>query len=184
MRTIGAAIALVATAFIIFYNSHFTIDDNQQVFITQFGEVVKAYTDSGEYYRLPFIQNVNYIYKGPLLSELGGIVPTLDKKFIQLDAKVHYKIFDPIVFFQTLKDKFLTKTRIEDIVEPAVRNVITSNQLNDLFSEKNIVQELTRKRCNAKIEDTIEQLSGPKLREFGIQLIVVETLVSYPIKES
>ena len=184
MRTIGASISLVVVAFIIFYNSHFTINDNQQVVITQFGKVVKAHTDPGEYYRLPFIQKANYVHKGPLLSEIHGTIATLDKKFIHLDAKVYYKISDPIIFLKTLNNQYLAKTRIEDIVDPAVRIVITSHRLNDLFSEKKFVQELVRKRCNTTIEDNIEKLSGPKLKEFGIKLIVVETLVTYPSKES
>ena len=89
-----------------------------------------------------------------------------------------------MLFLKTLNNQYLAKTRLEDIVDPAVRIVITSHRLNDLFSEKKFVQELVRKRCNTTIEDNIEKLSGPKLKEFGIKLIVVETLVTFPINKS
>ena len=180
MRTIGAAVALVVGAFILLYNSHFTIDDEQQAVITQFGKVVKAYTDPGEYYKIPFVQEVHYLPALPFESNISAEITTIDKKFLKVETIIHCKIFDPISVYQNLYDKYLADIRLDDIVGIAERNVIIIYKLDEIVFYAN-EPKLFRIRCHPKIEDEIVQILKPKLKEFGIELINIEALITYPI---
>jgi len=181
LRSVFIAIILSFVVSVISYYSYYEIEEHQQVVITQFGKILKANKNPGKYFKLPFIQNAIYFPKGPLSYESGAQIPTLDKKFVQVDAKTHYKIFDPITFFQTVNNEFNAKIRVADIVEPAIRNIITSQQLRVIILPINSHQKIIKKRCNAKIEGSIEEISKRKLKRFGISLIKIEALVTYPI---
>lgn len=97
-RSIFFAIILISIIVVTSYYSYYEIEEHQQVVITQFGKILKANKNPGKYYKLPFIQKAIYIPKGPLSYESGAQIPTSDKKYVQVDAKAHYKISDPIAF--------------------------------------------------------------------------------------
>lgn len=80
-----------------------------------------------------------------------------------------------------MNNQFIANIRVAGIVEPAIRNIITSHQLRVIISPINSNQKIIKKRCNAKIEGNIEELSKRKLERFGISLIKIEALVTYPI---
>ena len=111
MKNKGILIVIVmaAAAFLV-YNAAYTVDETQQVIITQFGRIVGTpKTDPGLRFKLPFIQRANYFAKN-LLDWDGdpGQVPTLDKTFIWVDTFARWKITDPVKFFQkkTICQKF------------------------------------------------------------------------------
>ena len=75
--------------------------------ITQFGRIVgEPETDPGLKFKIPFIQKANYFNKN-LLDWDGdpGQIPTLDKRFIWVDAFARWKIVDPVKFFQTVNNR-------------------------------------------------------------------------------
>ncbi|MFO7962871.1 MAG: acetyl-CoA carboxylase biotin carboxylase subunit, partial [Desulfobacterales bacterium] len=121
----------VAAIFIILYASAFVVDETEQVVVTQFGKVVgDAKTEPGLYFKIPFIQNATYFPKY-LIQWDGdpGQVPTLEKTYIWVDTFARWKIVDPVKFFQTVNNAIIAKGRLDDIIDPAVRNFITSYRL-------------------------------------------------------
>ena len=119
-------------AAVLVYNAAYTVDETQQVIITQFGRIVgEPKTDPGLKFKVPFIQNANYFAKN-LLDWDGdpGQIPTLDKTFIWVDTFARWKIIDPIKFFQTVNNQFNAIGKLNDIIDPAVRNFITSHSLD------------------------------------------------------
>jgi membrane protease subunit HflC len=122
-------IPLAIIAFII-YSSAYMVDETEQVVVTQFGRIVgEPKTDPGLKFKIPFIQKANYFNKN-LLEWDGdpGQVPTLDKTFIWVDTFARWKIVDPVKFFQTVNNRFNAVGKLNDIIDPAVRNFITSHQ--------------------------------------------------------
>ena len=138
-------IVAVAVVAILVYNAAYTVDETEQVIITQFGRIVGTpKTDPGLRFKLPFIQRANYFPKN-LLDWDGdpGQIPTLDKTFIWVDTFARWKIGDPIKFFQTVNNPFNAIGRLNDIIDPAVRDYITSNRLIEVVRNSNVETSVT-----------------------------------------
>ena len=191
MKSKGIFIILIAVLIFIGFTSAYVVDETEQVVVTQFGKVVGSpKTEPGLYFRLPFIQNVNYFPKN-LLSWDGdpGQIPTLDKTFIWVDTFARWKIVDPLKFFETVNNVVSARGRLDDIIDPAVRNFITSYPLIETVRMSNreldtfemgledIRQDRTAIAVNTgreQITQAILQQAQPKLLEFGIELVDVK----------
>jgi membrane protease subunit HflC len=184
-------IILVAIAFVI-YNAAYSIDETEQVVITQFGKIMgEPKKDPGLKFKIPFIWKANYFNKN-LLEWDGdpGQIPTLDKRFIWVDAWARWKIVDPIKFFQTVNNRFNAIGKLNDIIDPAVRNFITSNTLIEAVRKSNReleIAEIGLEDYEKGVRDTyaiavgrdkitqgILKQAQPKLAQFGIELVDVK----------
>ena len=183
---IGAIIILLIALF----SGAYIIDETEQVVVTQFGKAIgKPKTKAGLYFKIPIIQQANYFPKN-LLEWDGdpGQIPTLDKTFIWVDTFARWKIVEPLTFFQTVNNVTGAMARLDDIIDPAVRNFITSHPLIetvrmsnrkldtfemgvDQIAEKRILTKITTGR--EKIIKGILEQASPKLKKFGIQVVDV-----------
>jgi len=185
-------ILIIGAVVVIFFgfSSAYVVDETEQVVVTQFGKVIgNPKTEPGLYFRMPFIQNTTYFPKN-LLAWDGdpGQIPTLDKTFIWVDTFARWKIVDPIKFFQTVNNVVSAMGRLDDIIDPAVRNFVTSYPLIETVRLSNreldtfeigledIKKEKTYsvKTGREVITQNILQQAQPKLLEFGIELVDVK----------
>ena len=184
-------IILVIVLLIAFFSSAYIVDETEQVIITQFGRAIgNAKKAPGLKFKVPLIQQANYFPKN-LLAWDGdpGQIPTLDKTFIWVDNFARWKIVDPLKFFQTVKDVQGAYTRLDDILDSAVRNLITSYPLMETVRKSNrkldtyeagleegggevVLADVTTGR--EKIVDSIMKQAQPKLDKFGIELVDVK----------
>ena len=169
----------------------YVVDETEQVVVTQFGKAMgKPKTDPGLYFKLPIIQQANYFPKN-LLEWDGdpGQIPTLDKTFIWVDTFARWKIVDPLKFFETVNNVYSALGRLDDIIDPAVRNFVTSYPLietvrmtnRDLDTFEAGVDEVKEisplgevKAGRAKITKGIMEQAQPKMAAFGIELVDVK----------
>jgi len=183
-------IPLAIVAFIA-YQGFYVVDETEQVVITQFGRAIgDAKTEPGLYFKVPVIQQATYFPKN-LLEWDGdpGQIPTLDKTFIWVDTFARWKIVDPLKFFETVTNTVGGLSRLDDIIDPAVRNFITSYPLIETVratdremdtSEPGVdqVKEITPMgRVTMGRREIIKGIvaqAQPKLSEFGIQLVDVK----------
>lgn len=158
--------------------------------VTQFGKVVGTPTQaSGLYFKLPFIQEATYFPKN--LQEWDGDpgqIPTLDKTYIWVDTFARWKIVDPVKFFQTVNNTISAQGRLDDIIDPAVRNLITENRLIEAVRQTNrgmdtfehgLEDSKTEKSFHItigreKITKQILAQAQPKLSKFGIEVVDVK----------
>jgi membrane protease subunit HflC len=139
MKTKSLILIIIVAIGVVAFASAYTVDETEQVIVTQFGKVVGApKIEPGLYFRIPFIQHTNYFPKN--LQQWDGDpgqIPTLDKKFIWVDSFARWKITDPIKFFQTVSNTISAQGRLDDIIDPAVRNAVTSYPLNETVRRTN-----------------------------------------------
>ena len=137
----GAALALL----LVVLDSAYVVSETNQVIITQFGEPIGgAITVAGLHFKTPFIQKTNYFDKRWL--EWDGDpnqIPTKDKKYIWVDTYCRWRISDPLVFFQRVRDERGAHSRIDDIVDGETRNEIAKFDLIELVRSSNRSFELT-----------------------------------------
>jgi membrane protease subunit HflC len=194
MKIKGVVIALVIIGVLLIFASAFVVDETEQVVVTQFGRVIGKPIDSpGLNFRVPFIQNANYFPKNLLRWDGDpGQVPTLDKTFIWVDPFARWRIVDPVKFFQTVNNTVSALGRLDDIIDPAVRNFITSFSLIetvrttnrkldlDTFdygpgeSQKQTRTTYTIVTGREAITQGIMKQAQPKLAQFGIELVDVK----------
>ncbi len=182
-------LTIVSLALVLVFSSAYMVDETEQVVITQFGRIVGEPVKSpGLKFKTPFIQTANYFPKN-LLEWDGdpGQVPTKDKTYIWVDTFARWKISDPILYFQTVKDEFSALKRLDDIIDPAMRNLITSYPLvetvrntdrsMDTFDvaddseNKNRRVRYTVNLGRDEITRRIVAQSRKKLEQFGIELV-------------
>jgi len=184
---------LVILAIIVFavFSSAYVVDETEQVVLTQFGRAVgDAKTTPGLYFKIPMIQQANYFFKN-LQSWDGdpGQVPTLDKTFIVVDTFARWKIVDPLKFFQTVNNMTGAMGRLDDIIDSAVRNFVTSYPLIETVRMTNreldvsevgveVVKDTSPlgevKFGRSNITKGILEQAQPKLKDFGIELVDVK----------
>jgi membrane protease subunit HflC len=182
-------IIILVVAAVLIYNAAYIIDETEQAVITQFGRIIgEPKMDPGLKFKIPFIQNANYFAKN-LLDWDGdaGQIPTLDKTFIWVDTFARWKIIDSIKFFQTVNNRFNAIGKLNDIIDPAVRNAITSHSLIEAVRKSNRemdtadVGQAEAARVSAaivtgreKITERILLQAQPKLAPFGIELVDIK----------
>jgi membrane protease subunit HflC len=173
------------------YSAAYTVDETQQVVVTQFGKAIgNPITEPGLKFKLPIIQEANFFPKN-LLQWDGdpSQIPTLDKTYIYVDTFARWKVIDPLKFFQTVNNVTVALARLDDIIDAAVRNFISSYPLIETvrwtnreldtyevgiekIQEERVIHDITTGR--QKIVKKILEQAFPKLNEFGILLVDVQ----------
>lgn len=191
-KSLGIGAVLVLIVGFLVYSAAYVVDETEQVVVTQFGKVTgEPVNEPGLYFRVPFIQKPTFFPKN--LQEWDGDpgqIPTLDKTYIWVDAFARWRITDPIKFFQTVSDMFSARNRLDDIIDPAVRNFITSYQLIETVRKSNReldtfevgLEDIKRDQKTSfnittgreKITQGILKQAQPKLDKFGIELVDVK----------
>jgi len=179
-------IAIVILLGIGLYTSAYVVDETEQVVITQFGKVVgEPKAKPGLYFKVPFVQQPNYFLKNIQAWDGNpGQIPTRDKTYLWVDAFARWRIVDPVAFFRTVTDRFSAMKRLDDIINPAVRNAVTSHELIETvrtsnrsmttLEGKDEAQRDIIKTGREKLNNMILKASQPKLDRFGIELIDVK----------
>jgi membrane protease subunit HflC len=129
-------IALIAALFGLFVlqASMFTVAENEQVLVTQFGKIVSStVTTPGLHWKTPFVQDVHSFDKRWLEWDgSSNQIPTRDKKYIWIDVFARWRISDPVKFFKRLRDEQSAQSRLDDIIDGEVRNVVANHDLIDI----------------------------------------------------
>ena len=120
-------------------SSIYIIKEPEQVIITQFGKPVgNPISTPGLKVKLPFIQTVHR-FDRRFLEWDGDAnqLPTKDKRFIWVDTYARWRITDPLLFFQRLRDERGAKTRLDDILDGETRNAIANHNLVEVIRSTN-----------------------------------------------
>lgn len=192
MKLKGLIIIVIVIALFFLFSSAYIVDETEQVVVTRFGKLIgKPKTTPGIKFKVPFLDTANYFPKN-LQTWDGdpGQIPTLEKTYIWVDTFARWKIVDPVKFFESVNNLISAKGRLDEIIGPAVQNLITSNKLIeavrktnrglDTFelgmdeSEKDKKALYTIEIGREKITQQILDQALPKLIDFGIELVDVK----------
>jgi membrane protease subunit HflC len=178
---------IIIFGLIVFISSAFIVDETEQVIITQFGKPVgDPITDPGIHFKLPFIQTVHSFDKRFLAWDGDpNQIPTKDKRFIWVDSYARWRIVDPLLFFQRVRDERGAQTRLDDILDGETRNAIANNNLVEIVRSTNrelevseALEEIKETEINLRITLGREKLTrliieaaSPRLKVLGIELL-------------
>jgi modulator of FtsH protease HflC len=138
------AVAVVGA--VVISSMAYTVDQTEQVFITEFGKPVgktinsdPANNQSGLHWKMPFIQQVNRIEKRILEWDgPAAEMTTRDKLYVSIDNFARWRIFDPQLYYTKLRDERGALSRLNDIIGAETLSVIASHDLIEVIrSDKN-----------------------------------------------
>jgi membrane protease subunit HflC len=168
----------------------YTVSETEQVVITQFGEPIgRPITQAGLHLKVPFAQEANFFEKRWL--EWNGDpnqIPTRDKKYIWVETYARWRIADPLLFFQRLRDERGARSRLDDIIDGNTRNVIANHNLievvragNRVFEKSEEVEDVMETEATRQVEvgrDKITRMilehASKVMPDYGIELVDVQ----------
>lgn len=174
---------------IVLLSAVYVVDETNQVIITRFGEPKgDPVVEAGLHFKVPFLDQTNYFDKR-LLDWDGdpNRVPTEDKKYIWIDSTARWRINDPLKFLQAVQNERSALSRLDDILDGAVRNVIAKHKLIEIVRSSNRILDLEMSeedKMMGRQYESIEPNTGrrtitqemldrafPQVKSFGIELV-------------
>ena len=133
-----ALLILLLAGSIVLSKSLFVVDEMHYAVVTQFGLPKKVVKDAGLGFKLPFVQNANYLPKR-ILEWKGKPTDlvTKDKKYIFADTWARWRIADPLLFYQRLNTEAGGQGMLDDQIESATRDVIARYDLIEVVRTSN-----------------------------------------------
>lgn len=171
----------------------YIVHEGEQVVITQFGKPIgQPITTAGLKVKTPFIQDVHRFEKRIL--EWDGSpdeITTKEKKSIWLDTTARWRITDALKFYEAVGREDVAQSRLDDIIDSAARDLITSQMLIEAVRNSNRplyqdIDELEEEEKQGsdeaperiefgreKITQMILQKAQESVAQYGIELIGV-----------
>jgi len=185
---ITAIIVVIIFLIIVLPSTFYTVPMTQQVIITRFGKPVgKPVKTPGLHIKRPFVEKVIRFDKRIL--EWDGDpnqIPTKDKKYIWVNTYARWKITDPLKFYQSVRNEMGAQARLDDILDAATRDYITSHVLLEVVRNSNREMETAENELELaadikapikwgrdKITRQILKKASKIVPQYGIELVDV-----------
>ncbi len=133
------SIPLIVLLVLLILNSMYVVKETDQVIITQFGKRLgDPISTPGLKFKIPMVQKAHRFDRRFL--EWDGRpneLPTRDKRFIWVNTYARWRISDPLLYFQRLRDERGAQTRLDDILDGETRNAIAKFDVVEVVRTSN-----------------------------------------------
>ena len=158
------------------FGSIYIINEAEQAVVTQFGKPVGgSVTDAGIHFKTPIIQTVIKFDKRILEWDgSANEIPTLDNKYIFIDAFARWRISDALQFYKAAKNEMLAQSILDDILDGAVRDEIANRTMVEIVRSSNrvmAVKDVESSSVNINNE-IVEDLTAK-----GARLAIIESIL-------
>jgi modulator of FtsH protease HflC len=145
-KTITILVIIAIVLILLFVIGPFyVVEEGEQAVVTRFGEIVYSTRNAGLKFKVPLVDTV-VTYPKKILSWDGDPrrIPTKENQFIWVDTTARWKIDDPVQFYERLNKLDQAYSRLDDIIESAVRTIISENSLSESVRSSDIINEKER----------------------------------------
>ena len=149
-RTLIAAAIAVVGILIVLSSALFTVSENEQAILLQFGAVQRIDKTAGLKFKLPFVQNV-VIYEKRLLDlpSPPEEVILADQTRLVVDAFAVYRIDDPLKFYQAVRTDEGARARLTSAMNATLRDVLGGTTIMTMLSkDREGVMQAIRDKVN------------------------------------
>ncbi len=120
----------------------YIVDEGEQAVVLRFGNPVAARTESGLYFKTPFIERVERLprtaqYWGVDYSNVLRDAQTKEGKKVNVTPWAVWKITNPQQFLQQFQILENGEARVAEVVRATIRDVITNYELHELIRTSN-----------------------------------------------
>lgn len=160
---IASVVLLLGAAAAAVYAAAFIVHQNEQALVLRFGEPIRVVSQPGLNWKVPFFDTVDFFDKRILdIDTAPQEVTASDQKRIVVDAFARYRVVDPLLFYQTIRDERNARSRLEPIIVSAMRRVLGAATFQDLVRDK---RETLMRRIAQQVND--------EGKDFGLQVVDV-----------
>ena len=162
-----SAIGLVVVIVVALFGANlvtFTVNEVEQVVVTQFGQPRDVITEPGLYFKLPDpIQRIT-VFDKRLLDYDSDADPiyTKDKKILLLDNYARWRIVDALQFMQALRTENEAQARLDDIIYSELRKELGQHELAEVIATN-----------REAIMDTVTVRAAVAALVYGIEIVDV-----------
>ena len=172
---------LIPILFVLVVNSVFIVNEKEQAIITQFGKPVgSTIVKSGLKFKLPFIHTVLKFDKR-ILEWDGSVneIPTKDNKYILIDTFAKWQISDALEFYKSAKNELMAQSRLDDIIDGAVRDEIANRSMSEIVKSSDRVMDVNDSGYSENRDDSEEEYvtDGARLEIISDILIVIRRMI-------
>ena len=163
---LSLSILIAAIAAILLYACTFVVDQKRYAVVFALGEIKTVISQPGLHFKLPApLQNVVMFERRILTIDTPETerVQTSEKKNLQVDSFVKWRILDPKAFFVSFRGvESEAEARISTLVRDALNQAINKRTVNDVTS-----------RERDKIMEEIRQSVQERLKQVGVEVLDV-----------
>ena len=148
-------VALVIVLVIVADSALFTVDQTEQVLITQFGQPIRVITAPGLHAKTPMVQTVITFDRRLLDYDLPPEEVILgDQRRLIVDGFVRFRITNPLQYYQAVgPTEDGIRGRLNSVVPASMRRVLGNEQLlNVLSSARGRIMGQIRDQVNAEMQ--------------------------------
>lgn len=152
---LASLVVLLGIAAVSAYASAFVVHQNEHALVLRFGELKRDVPEPGLHWKLPFIDNVEYFNRRILdLDTSEEEITASDQKRLVVDAFSRYRIVNPLLFYQNVRDQQRVRVVVGPLVVSAIRRVLGNATLQDVVKDRReaLMKEIAR-QVNSEAKD-------------------------------
>jgi len=125
---------------------YFIVEEGELAIVTRFQKIVRTETEAGLKFKIPVIDQVTK-YSKKIQSWDGDArrLPTEENQFIWVDTTARWKISNLKKFYESVGIISEVQTRLDDVIDSSVRQIIANNLLRESIRNTNIINKIKRK---------------------------------------
>ncbi|HVT58371.1 MAG TPA: protease modulator HflC [Thermoanaerobaculia bacterium] len=134
-----AAIVASLLALLLLNGATFEVSEGESAIVVRLGKISRRpIAKPGLYWKLPLFDDV-IRFNARILAWDGEPerIPVKDSKFIFVDTFARWRITDPVRFYNAVKDERGAQSRLDDVLDGTVRDVVSTHYLLELVRTTN-----------------------------------------------
>ncbi|HAX91874.1 MAG TPA: protease modulator HflC [Rhodospirillaceae bacterium] len=144
-------------------DTYFVVQQTQQAIVFQFRDIVRVVDSSGLHFKAPFIQDVEFIEKRVLAVDAPSQeIMLAEQKPLEVDAFARYRINNPLLYFQRLRNERTANDRLGSMLNSTLRSVLGTIKLSTLLSTERV-----------DVMNKITDMLNAEAKDFGVEVIDV-----------
>ncbi len=172
---------LVVVGAVIATNSFYTVRQDQQAVVLQFGDLVDVRNapgtdEAGLYFKIPLIQQVTLLDRKNIGLDIPNIdVLASDQRRLRVDAFVRWRIKDPLLFYQRLRTEAAAAAQLNRFTESSIREALGDVPVPEIVSGQRVVlMNRIRDSVNSNLEGTGVDIIDVRIRQADLPTEIAE----------
>jgi membrane protease subunit HflC len=164
-KHIGKILAVLVVIYLLVNIAAVITYPNQYKVIKTMGKISRVTTEPGFSLRIPMIQSETTISKARQLYDIAPTeIYTSDKKKMEVDAYIIWRVTDPIKFTQTLNSSTASaESKISAMVYGALKATVSSTSQEELIASRDAALDKTEEDDALDVE--VQDITSEDLKE-------------------
>lgn len=162
----GLVVLVLVVLAVVGYMSIYIVNPTQQALVLQLGRIIEPRQEPGFYFKYPVVQNIVYLDKRVLNLDMPPLEPiSSDKKRLVVDAFARYRISDPVLFYQRVRDVETANLRLSTLLQSSLRSELGKTSFVALVrDDRSGVMEAIRNDVSANAKELGIEVVDVKIR--------------------